>query len=283
MVRPRHRLWAVALFLLLLSFSGCASKTPQWAMKQGAKKMDGDTLTALLAGATIRLEEYGNAATVSLHLDGSLKAENEDHITSNGFWKVANGQMCLKFSKWNGGDTICSDIYSLGDRYLQFKGNIYLNSFSIIIPASPRETVMGTGEAGSASASEQPQSSSRQNQQPAQTAPSERYGDIDSKYILGKVAADCPGCNFAGIDLSDANLEGANLSGANLLRSVLSRANLRNANLSGTNLFGANLRDANLFGADLSGANLADADLTGADLRNTKMEGANLAGAKGLQ
>lgn len=273
-----------ALFLLALPIGGCATKTPQKAMEQGAKEVDGGDLTALLSGATIKLEEYGNAATVSLHADGTLQAENEDHITSDGSWKVDNDELCLKFRKWNNGDIICTDVYSLGDRYLQFRDNVYLNAFSIVTPAVPRETERETGGTGPAPAAEQPLSSSQPNPPPEQSAPpDDRYGDVDSKYILGKVAADCPGCNFAGLDLSGADLEGANLSGANLLRSVLSRANLRNANLSGTNLFGANLRDANLFGADLSGANLADADLTGADIRNAKMEGANLAGAKGLQ
>lgn len=285
-----HLFTVTALFFLLLAMtalSGCAAKNPEKTVRQGGEKLSGRQLVELLTGATLDMEEYSGKAKVTLHEDGKLSAVNRDNITSDGFWKVQNDELCLRFRKWGGGDAICYAIYQLDGRYLQFNGNVFHGSFDI--------TAMGSGPPASSQAGGTisppnspevpPEKTAGQQSAPApsaeQPAAAHLHTRTDTRYILGKVAKDCPGCNLSGIDLSGADLEGANLQGANLLRTVLRRANLRRANLSGTNLYGADLRDANLFGADLSGANLADANLSGANLENTNLQGTNLSGAIG--
>lgn len=290
---PRHYtsiIVSISLSLMVLTaLIGCANKTPKKLEAMGAEKLKNARLLALLNGATLEVEEYAGKAEVTLHEDGSISAINKDKVHSDGRWSVEGEKLCLQFRKWGDSDRLCYTVYQKDDRFLQFHDNIYQGSFTILSPGSGRSP---NSSARTPTNHETEKKMERKEAATPAAAPQAAYSYIppgparyrkpDTKYILGKVARDCPGCNLAGVDLSEADLEGANLAGANLLKTVLFKANLRHANLSGTNLFGADLRYAILNGADLSGANLAGADLTGADLRNAKMRGTNLKGAKGL-
>ncbi len=283
----------VSLLLLVLgTVGGCTSMTPKKMEARGAKKLDSGQMLALLSGATLEMVEYDGKAEVTLHDDGSISAINKDRLRSEGRWSVEGEKLCLQFKKWGNSDHLCYTVYQQNDRFVQFRDKVYQGSFTILSPGngqppSPTTAAAPPDHEGSrmtqpsvatgASPSDAPQKTySYIPQGPGQ------YRGPDTKYILGRVARDCPGCNLAGTDLSEADLEGANLTGANLLKTILVKANLRHANLSGTNLFQADLRGADLNGADLSGANLAGADLSGANLQDAKMQGANLKGAKGL-
>ena len=281
---------AILAILTLATLYGCISKTPQKMEAMGAEKMDNSKLLTLLPGATLEMEEYGGKAKVTLQADGRIKAINQDRVHSDGHWAIEGEELCLQFRKWGNSDRLCYTIYRNDDRYLQFRDNVYQGAFTILspgrgpmaghnpapaTPAAPETTPM-TAPPAAASASASSPANSYIGPEPM------RYSEPDNRYILGRVARDCPGCNLAGVDLSGADLEGANLAGANLLKTILYKANLHRADLSGTNLYGADLRNANLNGADLSGANLAGADLSGADLGNAKLQGANLEGAKGI-
>jgi len=278
---------ALLAFLILTVVSSCANKTPKKMEAMGAKKLKSEQLLGLLAGATLELEEYGGTAKVTLHENGTISAINQRQISSDGRWSVEGEELCLQFRKWGEGDRLCCAVYQQDDSFVQFKDKVYAGSFTILSPGNG-QAVQSDGPTISGQTDQQVSSKTSPAGLPdSSSAPSYispepmRYTETDTRFILSKVARDCPGCNLAGVDLSGADLEGANLSGANLLKTVLHKANLRRADLSGTNLYGADLRNANLNGADLSGANLAEADLTGADLRDAKLQGANLAGAKG--
>lgn len=279
---------ALLAFLILTVVSNCVSKTPEKMKAMGAQKLEGEQLLGLLSGATLELEEYSGRAKVTLHEDGKISAINQQQISSDGRWSVEGEELCLQFRKWGDGDRLCCTVYQQDDRFVQFKDKVYAGSFTILSPGSGR-AVQSVGTPISDQTDQQVSSKASPTGLPdSSSAPSYispepmRYTETDTRFILSKVARDCPGCNLAGVDLSGADLEGANLSGANLLKTVLHKANLRRADLSGTNLYGADLSNANLNGADLSGANLAEADLTDADLLDAKLQGANLEGAKGL-
>ncbi|MEJ2689721.1 MAG: pentapeptide repeat-containing protein [Deltaproteobacteria bacterium] len=282
---PRRFTTAVSFFLLFLipfAVVNCANKTPKKMEAMGAEKLERARLLALLAGATLEMEEYGGKAEVTLHNDGSISAVNEDGISSDGRWSVEGGDLCLQFRKWGNSDRLCYVIYQQDGRYLQFRDKVYQGSFTILSPGTggpPRDSAKASASTGPVAEQKEPPtekaSPSAAPQEPYSYIPSgpTQFRKPDIKYILGRVARNCPGCNLAGADLAEADLEGANLAGANLLKTTLVKANLRHANLSGTNLFEADLRNANLSGADLSGANLAGADLTGCQIAGREPQG----------
>lgn len=120
--------------------------------------------------------------------------------------------------------------------------------------------------------------------------------ETDPDTWLDLSAAELPGVDIRGADLSRTDLRDANLAGARLARAQLIAADLRGANLQGANLElaqmdwadlrGANLRRANLAyiwethvnlsGVDLREASLARARLQHSDMSHTNLSGANL-------
>lgn len=107
-------------------------------------------------------------------------------------------------------------------------------------------------------------------------------------YLLGPdaelIAANLPGLDLAGLDLSgavmpQAKLEGTNLSGADLGNADLEAAVATNADLSGADLADANVSSVDLNAANLTSVNGRDALFSNDVLTKVTMTGANLAGA----
>lgn len=103
-------------------------------------------------------------------------------------------------------------------------------------------------------------------------------GDTAFVRLIGNAhTRDCPGCQFAGEDLTNqcvkgGDLRGANFSGARLVLACMSHADFQ----------GASFRHADLTGANMAHAVVTGADFTGANLRITSIKGTDLTHAKGL-
>lgn len=280
------------IVILLLLLGGCATKALDKAIKAGGKMLSGAELTALVAGNTLKLEEYGATATVECFLNGKLAAVNNEDVHSTGRWRVdAKDRLCLNFSRLGGNEVFCSTVYQVGDQYRQFTDNGALyGTFSVITgnsqtPPDSSGQVL-THEPAPTTKVSRPTAPLRQEQPPAMIPaqpPEEHHADTDIRFFYLQMAQDCPGCNLAAISLEGARLINANLAGADLRKANLGKANLQQANLRGANLSGINLREANLAGADLAGANLAGADLTNANLTRAIFTGADLSGAIGAE
>ncbi len=245
-------------FLLLLG--SCASHDTTSSLQEGSKKLSARQVRELMNGSTVRLDGYGQEATVEFTGDGVMNGTNSTGDKDKGDWQVrGDALLCLRFKDWVQGDRFCYLVAGSGKDYQLF------NRKGMKIYAM---TVLTPGEQGSTTGSPAVRTPAPRPSRPAlESAPQPEVMPLpvsphaaeDVDFLIRQSAQNCPGCNLARVNLSGMSLIGANLQGANLTEADLSRANLRRANLRGANLYRANLRQADLTGADLTGANLSEA------------------------
>lgn len=253
---------APALGLLLL-LSGCASHDHDTASQAEGKKLSGRQVREVVNGSSVRLEGYGQEATVDFSGDGTMNGSNTSGEKDKGEWQVKGDTLCLRFEKWGEGDSICYQVEGGGSDYQLFnRKGMMVYDLTVITPGAPATAVQTPRPAPSPTPRGEapPPRSSGPGLDPARELfPPSPQAEADVEYIIRQSAKNCPGCNLAQAQLSGQDLMGANLQGANLTEADLSHANLRRANLRGANLYRANLRQADLAGADLTGANLTEA------------------------
>ncbi|HEX3808506.1 MAG TPA: pentapeptide repeat-containing protein [Rhizomicrobium sp.] len=112
----------------------------------------------------------------------------------------------------------------------------------------------------------------------AMLSPAPAHVTLTPTQALASIKAghhDCPGCNLAGLDLTNTcvkqgNLENANFDRAKAVLMCMSYADFTNATFRHTDLSAANLAHAKLDGADFTGADLTVTSFKGTDLRRAK-------------
>lgn len=252
---------------LLLSMIGlaflltnCGKHDLDSAIQQGGKKLVAAQVNELVLGSSVRMDGYGQTATVEFRQDGTLSGSNTAGEKDKGQWKVKDDFLCLSFKKWGQGDSVCYQVVQNGNEYKLYnrKGMLFYD-LSVLTPgeqkALPHIAQPLSREEAAPSPSETTVTPTHS--QPILAPSPQAAADVD--FIIRQSAQNCPGCNLAHAQLAGQTLIGANLQGANLTEANLSHANLRRANLRGANLYRADLRQADLAGADLTGANLSEA------------------------
>ena len=241
---------------LLLLLSSCANHDLNAALEGGSKKLSARQVRELVNGSSVRLDGYGQEATVEFTGDGALNGTNTSGEKDKGEWQMKGDALCLHFKKWGLGDRVCYHVVSNNNAYQLFnRKGMKIYELTVLTPGEKEEDtappISGTAPRPSSPAAETaPQ---------PEVLPVSPHATADVEFLIRQSAQNCPGCNLANVNLSGQTLIGANLQGANLTEADLSHANLRRANLRGANLYRANLRQADLAGADLTGANLSEA------------------------
>ncbi|MGD9949150.1 MAG: pentapeptide repeat-containing protein [Desulfobulbus sp.] len=295
----------LSALLGFLALSGCAPTTIDSLVKEkGAQQMSGIEVMELVKGNTLQLKAYNEDARLFFDSSGKIFAKSGLGTDKDkGRWDVSEGgDLCFRMEKWWYGDLRCYSVYATEtNKYRLATGNGVLrykalledgDSKSLFIAEDGNKNSLRRSLRKTQKQKEMaPPKAARQPALIEDTAPSE-YLAKDTEATVAYMAKDCPGCNFAGMDLGKADLiqaqlAGADLHGANLSMANLRRANLQKANLQKAVLVYANLPGANLRGADLRGANLKGANLIKADLTGARLEGADLTevlkeGTKGL-
>lgn len=250
----------ISFFFLL---TNCGKHDLDSAIQQGAKKLVANQVNELVAGSSVRMDGYGQTATVEFRQDGTMSGANTSGEKDKGEWQVKGDELCLYFKKWGQGDIICYHVVQNGNEYKLYnrKGMLFYD-LSVLEPGEKKgqyditSTPTNEGTANHLSFTESKViTGPREAIMPA----SPQAASADVNFIIRQSAQNCPGCNLAHAQLAGQTLIGANLQGANLTEADLSHANLRRANLRGANLYRADLRQADLAGADLTGANLSEA------------------------
>ena len=285
------RLRSFINILLCLTILGCNAARKDKLLDSGTPPLTRAQLELLVRASTIRLESIDFDAKLSFHEDGRFDAESRVNETDSGKWAIdVNDRLCLKFSSWYYGDLRCYDVFEESAGKFAFFTNNGARAYSVTsVGARIKDSAPNASSQTKTVSSTD--ASNRNRQTLTSRKPNRNSSKEESRATFIRLAANCPGCNFADADLSnsslvaanlkDANLSSVNLSGANLRRADLSGANLAGALLKNTTLAGANLRNANLENADLSGSNLIRADLTGAKYTTANFSGAYLEGIKG--
>lgn len=250
---------------LLFLLAGCGSHDLDSAPKGGGKKLSGRQVREVVHGSTVRLDGYGQEATVEFTGDGTMTGTNTSGQKDKGMWQVKEDDLCLRFKEWAQGDTLCYQVVGAGSDYQLFtRKGLMVYDLTLLSPGG--QEAVPTERPAPARVSEDdragddsPPPSARPISDLARAPfPASPQAGADVEYIIRQSAQNCPGCNLAHAQLSGQTLIGANLQGANLTEADLSHANLRRANLRGANLYRANLQQADLAGADLTGANLTE-------------------------
>jgi len=242
--------------------TNCGKHDIDSAIQQGAKKLVANQVNELVFGSSVRMDGYGQTATVEFRQDGALTGTNAVGEKDKGEWKVKGDELCLFFKKWGQGDKICYQVVQNGSDYKLYnrKGMLFYE-LSVITPGEKNDQHDSTSTPTKEGSAEHPSPPKSQitpdHSEPILPTSPQAAADVD--FIIRQSAQNCPGCNLAHAQLAGQTLIGANLQGANLPEADLSHANLRRANLRGANLYRANLRQADLAGADLTGANLSEA------------------------
>jgi hypothetical protein len=253
-----HAIPFIGLFFLL---TNCAKHDLDSALQQGAKKLIATQVQELVIDSSVKMEGYGQTATVDFHQDGTLSGSNITGEKDKGEWKVKGDDLCLFFKKWGQGDIACYQVVQNGSDYKLFnhKGMLFYD-LNVITPGEKRSQPDIASKQVNATAAIPPSSEAKATSESSLVImPVSPQAVADADFIIRQSAQNCPGCNLAHAKLAGQTLIGANLQGANLTEADLSQANLRRANLRGANLYRANLRQADLAGADLTGANLSEA------------------------
>jgi len=283
---------AVCLFILLIIISGCGPVTKKQAVNRENIQLTGEELVRAVSGKSLILSAYDFSGTVYFQTDGQLSGIDNLDQRDIGRWKISEDQeLCLKFRLWYYGDVRCYTVFNnpQADRLTFFTNNGAAYYTAMSVKGDPA-ALASQIETSSATNAETKNGASRNSRATAEgkvsEAPEESVGVIlstnqesDSNQTVKRLAGNCPGCNMAGINLSETSLIKANLRGTNLEGADLRYANLRRADLSGAILKNARLNHANLPGADLSNADLSGADLSGANLLLTNFTGADVSGA----
>jgi hypothetical protein len=286
---------------MVLILPGCSSKSTEETDRTGTASKTADTrlsgaeIQRLLSNNTITMYESGTKATLEMYGNGKLYAVKSKTEKNDGRWAVEDDQLCIQFKRWGYGDKICYAVTRDGSSYkLITKTGLESAYFTVAqgvkhsAPSGTKKTRAKRQAASAAApdviidepfATETPGPSI---QESSQNSYNPQSAKSDLRMIYRNMSRNCPGCNLANIDLSEAGLAGANMAGANLKNANLSNANLNRANLKGAILVGANLAGANLSGANLAGADLERADLTGTNLERANLRGASINGAIGL-
>lgn len=246
---------AIALMLLL---SGCVSHGVE-STRGDSKKLSARQLSELVSGSSVRLEGYGQSATVEFSGDGTMIGTNTSGEEDKGKWQVKQDKLCLQFKKWAQGDRLCYLAAGSGSAYQLFNGKgMMIYDLTVLTPGEQRVNDAPSTSTATSTV-DHPSSAGPEIPTPPETLPITPQVAADLDFIIRQSARNCPGCNLAHARLAGQSLVGANLEGANLAGADLSNANLRRANLKGANLYRANLKGADLAGADLTGANLTEA------------------------
>ena len=254
-----HRLLPTLGLLFLLG--SCANHELKASLPEGAKKLSARQVRELVNGSSVRLDGYGQQATVEFTGDGGMTGNNTSGEKDKGEWQMKGDALCLQFKKWAQGDRLCYQVVGNGNDYQLFnRKGMQIYELTVLTPGEKVETsaTAATASSDSASAVRQASPATETAPQP-EVLPVSPQAAADVEFLVRQSAQNCPGCNLAHVNLSGQTLVGANLQGANLTEADLSHANLRRANLRGANLYRANLRQADLAGADLTGANLSEA------------------------
>ncbi len=119
---------------VVLLLAGCGPKAIEIAMRQGAVRLDGNQVEALVSGNTLLVEQYDDRVRIIYHDNGKLDAENLTvWDTSDGVWKVEGDRLCMKFGKWGYERKNCYAIYQVGDEYRQFdSGGQLISTLTVV-------------------------------------------------------------------------------------------------------------------------------------------------------
>jgi len=285
------------LIVSLLILFGCGPATMNKMEKNDGTKMNAEEIFNLVSGNSLILTAYDFSGTVYFAENGTMAGIDNYNQKDTGSWDITDqDQLCLKFRLWYYGDIKC---YSVSKRdeserlsFFTTNGAAYYTAMMVMDDPSglAKQIASVSGPKSVRNKYAKQNTSDRQSSSPSESevetssAAPKPYQNVspgpdDSTQTVQRLAANCPGCNFAGVNLKEAALIKANLQEADLSGADLRYANLRRANLSKANLSGARLNYANLPGADLTNANLKNADLTGANLLLTNLTGADLTGA----
>nr|WP_320011843.1 pentapeptide repeat-containing protein [uncultured Desulfobulbus sp.] len=297
----RHVFLPTLLGLLLLS--GCAPTTVDSLIEQNdGHRLLGAEVMELVQGNTLQLRAFNEDAHLYFAPSGKIFA-GSDHSTDTdkGRWDVSEGgDLCFRMDSWWYGDLRCFSVYATGSKDFRLATDNGMLRYRVLMEQGDSQSRFVPEDTRQRSLLKRPKKEKVQldsNQKPRKATLIEESGSStfagqDTEATLSFMAQNCPGCNFAGVDLGRAELIGANLAGANLQGANLSMANLRRANLANanlqkatlvyTNLPGADLRGADLRGANLKGANLIKADLTGAKLKGANLSEVLKEGTQGL-
>ena len=297
----RHVFLPTLLGLLLLS--GCAPTTVDSLIEHyDGHRMLGSEVLELVQGNTLQIRAYNEDAHLYFAPSGKIFAQSElSTDTDTGRWDVSEGgELCVRMNSWWYGDLRCFSLYGTQGTDFRLATDNGVLRYRVVLTQGDSQSSFipeDTSKKSLRKSLQKAEKKQKVSQQPRKATLIEESGSStfagqDTEATLAFMAQNCPGCDFAGIDLGRAELIGANLAGANLQGANLGMANLRRANLQGANLQGAtlvytNLPGADLRGADLRGANLTGANLIKADLTRAKLKGTNLKeilkeGAKGL-
>ena len=253
---------SLGLLLLLVS---CAHHNLDAPGGSGIKRLSARQVRELLNGSSVRLDGYGQTATVEFTGDGVMSGRNTAGEKDKGEWQLRGDTLCLQFKKWAQGDRFCYQVAATGDTYQLFnRKGMKIYELSVLTQGEREEAVGTPATMPSDAASGSSPTTHSSGPAPATAAlpepiPVSPHAAADVEFLIRQSAQNCPGCNLAHVNLSGMILIGANLQGANLTEANLSHANLRRANLRGANLYRADLRQADMAGADLTGANLSEA------------------------
>lgn len=277
--------------VLLATTLGCAPNSQRQLVDAGRQPLSAEDLLNLVNDRALRLTAIDFDAQVLFRDGGKLTAHSRTGETDSGSWDITtDNRLCLDFRTWYFGDLQCYTVFpekDAGSAYLFFTANGARYYTGSVEPNIPKD--LASSDAGGASKPASYLKERRQGKtvsaespsigQDQSAAPAPPPSKQELKRLTIATAKNCPGCDFSGVDFSQADLAGANLSGAKLVGADLSGANLRRANLSGADLQRAVCRGANLPGANLGNANLTLADFSGANLIHAKLNGAATKGA----
>jgi len=289
----------------LLLLSGCAPTTVDSLIEHNdGHRMLGVEVMELVQGNTLQVRAYNEDAHLYFAPSGKIFAKSDlSTDTDTGNWDVSEGgDLCFRMNSWWYGDLRCFSVYETGNDDFRLATENGVLRYRVLMEQGDSQSSFIPEDRSKRSLrkslrkAEQKQQRKAQQQKRKATlieeSGSSTFSGQDTEATIAFMAQNCPGCNFAGVDLGraeliGANLAGANFQGANLSMANLRRADLKKANLQQATLVYANLPGADLRGADLRGANLKGANLIKADLTGAKLKGANLSevlkeGTRGL-